>query len=70
MRDSVAATLISHREGFDVRRYRLGVQHDLRIGTFTPAAPVVLAPMAGVTNAPFRSDVPQFAPGWCTSTRW
>jgi nifR3 family TIM-barrel protein len=27
----------------------------LRIGAFSPAAPVVLAPMAGVTNAPFRS---------------
>ncbi len=27
----------------------------LRIGSFTPAAPVVLAPMAGVTNAPFRA---------------
>ena len=27
----------------------------LRIGTFTPAAPVVLAPMAGVTNAAFRA---------------
>ena len=27
----------------------------LRIGSFTPAAPVVLAPMAGVTNAAFRA---------------
>ena len=27
----------------------------LRIGAFAPAAPVVLAPMAGVTNAPFRA---------------
>ncbi len=27
----------------------------LRIGGFTPSAPVVLAPMAGVTNAPFRA---------------
>ena len=27
----------------------------LRIGAFTPAAPVVLAPMAGVTNEPFRA---------------
>jgi nifR3 family TIM-barrel protein len=27
----------------------------LRIGAFSPAAPVVLAPMAGVTNAPFRA---------------
>jgi nifR3 family TIM-barrel protein len=27
----------------------------LRIGAFTPAAPVVLAPMAGVTNAAFRT---------------
>ena len=35
----------------------------LRIGTFTPAAPVVLAPMAGVTNAPFRTMCRSFAPG-------
>ena len=27
----------------------------LRIGAFSPASPVVLAPMAGVTNAPFRA---------------
>ncbi len=27
----------------------------LQIGAFAPAAPVVLAPMAGVTNAPFRA---------------
>lgn len=36
---------------------------ELRIGTFTPAAPVVLAPMAGVTNAPFRTMCRSFAPG-------
>ena len=35
----------------------------LRIGDFTPAAPVVLAPMAGVTNAAFRSMCRDFGPG-------
>ncbi|MEY4230489.1 MAG: tRNA-dihydrouridine synthase [Actinomycetota bacterium] len=39
------------------------VRHELRIGPFTPAAPVVLAPMAGVTNTAFRSMCRQFAPG-------
>ena len=34
----------------------------LRIGPFTPAAPVVLAPMAGVTNAPFRAMCRTYAP--------
>lgn len=34
---------------------------ELRIGSFTPAAPVVLAPMAGVTNAPFRTMCREFA---------
>ena len=35
----------------------------LTIGSFAPSAPVVLAPMAGVTNAPFRTMCRQFAPG-------
>lgn len=35
----------------------------MRIGRLQPAAPVVLAPMAGVTNAAFRSLARQFAPG-------
>ena len=34
----------------------------LRIGDFTPAVPVVLAPMAGVTNAAFRSMCRDFGP--------
>jgi nifR3 family TIM-barrel protein len=34
----------------------------LRIGSFTPSAPVVLAPMAGVTNAAFRAMCRRFAP--------
>jgi nifR3 family TIM-barrel protein len=35
----------------------------VQIGSFTLAAPVVLAPMAGVTNAPFRTMCRHFAPG-------
>ena len=34
-----------------------------RIGQFELSAPVVLAPMAGVTNAPFRTMCREFAPG-------
>ena len=41
----------------------VSVQHALRIGPLTPSAPVVLAPMAGVTNAPFRTMCRSFAPG-------
>jgi nifR3 family TIM-barrel protein len=34
-----------------------------RLGDFVPQAPVVLAPMAGVTNAPFRALCRRFGPG-------
>jgi nifR3 family TIM-barrel protein len=34
-----------------------------RIGPLEPVAPVVLAPMAGVTNAPFRAMCRELAPG-------
>ncbi|MFM8564248.1 MAG: tRNA dihydrouridine synthase DusB [Acidimicrobiia bacterium] len=39
------------------------VTPSLRIGSLVLPSPVVLAPMAGVTNAPFRSLCREFAPG-------
>jgi nifR3 family TIM-barrel protein len=39
------------------------MQHQLRIGSFVPSVPVVLAPMAGVTNTAFRAMCRTFAPG-------
>jgi nifR3 family TIM-barrel protein len=40
----------------------MGQRLSLRIGGYQPAAPVVLAPMAGVTNAAFRAVCRGFAP--------
>ena len=40
----------------------MGERLALRIGGYQPAAPVVLAPMAGVTNAAFRAVCRSFAP--------
>ncbi len=36
---------------------------EFKIGSYKPVAPVVLAPMAGVTNAPFRALCRRFGPG-------
>ena len=41
--------------------------HALKIGPYTLAAPLVLAPMAGVTDAPFRRICRQFGAGMTTS---
>ncbi|MFM1753057.1 MAG: tRNA-dihydrouridine synthase, partial [Actinomycetota bacterium] len=35
----------------------------LKIGSIELPSPIVLAPMAGVTNAPFRSLCREYAPG-------
>ncbi len=45
------------------RAGRVGTLAGMKIGSFELAAPVVLAPMAGVTNAPFRTMCREFAPG-------
>jgi nifR3 family TIM-barrel protein len=39
-----------------------GLMSPLSIGSFTPAAPVVLAPMAGVTNRAFRAMCRSYGP--------
>ena len=39
------------------------VLEPLRLGTHEVWPPVVLAPMAGVTNAPFRTMCRRFGPG-------
>lgn len=40
-----------------------GFARPLRIGSIEVSSPIVLAPMAGVTNAPFRALCREFAPG-------
>lgn len=40
-----------------------GLARPLRIGSIEVSSPIVLAPMAGVTNAPFRALCREFAPG-------
>jgi len=39
----------------------------LKIGPYTLSSPFVLAPMAGVTDAPFRRICRQFGAGMTTS---
>lgn len=46
-----------------VGAYYRGNPMTFKIGDYELSAPVVLAPMAGVTNAPFRAMCRRFAPG-------
>jgi nifR3 family TIM-barrel protein len=44
-----------------------GVQMTLRIGSYTPQMPVFLAPMAGISDVPFRDLVSRFGAGLVVS---